>query len=341
MRTPLLSCFFLPLFFVGALGQSTTTVVPITPSKGAATTGESGTTPSADYAAEALVIEHMDLVLRMAADGTGSRQTTIAARLQTDAAARQLGVVYVPYASSSERVEIAYVRARHADGTVTETPTSEAIDMPNPVTREAPFYSDLKQMQIPVKNLRAGDRLEWQAKVVRTKAEAPGQFWGQENFVEDGVVLSEAIELRVPKDTYVNVWSPKNKPTETVDGGERIFRWTSSQKKPTVGKEADAEKELKKKQVWTAEQELDAKEGKFPSVAWTTFKSWEAVGAWYQGLESDRIVPDAAIKAKVAELTAGKTTEEEKVRAVYGYVATQVRYIGVAFGVGRYQPHRA
>jgi tetratricopeptide (TPR) repeat protein len=341
MRTPLLSCFFLPLFIVGALGQSTTAVVPITPPKGAATTADSGRAATADYSAEALVIEHLDLVLRMAADGTGSRQTTVVARIQTDAAARQLGVVYVPYASISERVEIAYVRVRHPDGVVTETPASEAIDMPNPVTREAPFYSDLKQMQIPVKNLRVGDRLEWQAKVIRTKAEAPGQFWGQENFVEDGIVLSQTMELRVPKDTYVNVWSPKNKPAETMDGGERVFRWVSSQKKPTVGKEADAEKEQKKKQVWTAEQELDAKEGKLPSVAWTTFKNWEAVGAWYQGLESDRIVPDAAVKAKVAELTAGKSTEEEKIRAVYGYVATQVRYIGVAFGVGRYQPHRA
>ena len=69
-----------------------------------------------------------------------------------------------------------------------------------------------------------------------------------------------------------------------------------------MGKEADAEKELKKKQVWTAEQEFDATQGKLPSVAWTTFKNWEAVGAWYQGLESDRIEPDATVKAKVAEL---------------------------------------
>ena len=39
------------------------------------------------------------------------------------------------------------------------------------------------------------------------------------------------------------------------------------------------------------------------------------------------------------ELTAGKTTDEAKVQAVYNYVATQIHYIGVAFGVGRYQPH--
>ncbi len=65
------------------------------------------------------------------------------------------------------------------------------------------------------------------------------------------------------------------------------------------------------------------------------------MGAWYRGLERDRHTPDADIKAKVAELTAGKTTQEDKVRAVYDYAALQVRYVGVAFGIGRYQPHQA
>jgi tetratricopeptide (TPR) repeat protein len=338
MRTTLLSFLFLPLFFVSALGQSTTTVVPITPLKGA---GQAPANSAPDYSSEPIVIEQLDGVYKMAANGTGSKLTTVRARVQSEAAAKQLGIVGIAYASNSEHVEFNYVRVRHPNGSVTETPVSGAMDMPAPITQQAPFYSDLKQVQVPVRGLQPGDTLEWEAKSIRTKAETPGEFWGTDNFTEDGVVLSQTIELHVPKDIYVNVWSPKNKPTETVDGSERIFRWASSQKKPTVGKEADAEKELKKKQVWTAEQELDAKEGKLPSVAWTTFKSWEAVGAWYQGLEGDRIVPDAAVKAKVAEVTAGKTTEEQKVRAVYGYVATQIRYIGVAFGIGRYQPHHA
>ncbi|HEY6374482.1 MAG TPA: DUF3857 domain-containing protein [Edaphobacter sp.] len=294
-----------------------------------------------DYSGESAVIEHFDTVYQMAADGTGWRQATMAVRVQSEAALRQLGVVTIPYAGNSERVEIAYARVRRPDGTVVETPVTEAMEMPDPVTREAPFYSDLKQKQLPIRSLRVGDTLEWQAKVVRTRAEAPGQFWGRESFVEDGVVLSQTLELRVPKDTYVNVWSPKNKPAESIVGGERIIRWNASQKKPSVGKEAEAEKEAKKKEVWTEEQELEATQGKLPSVAWTTFNSWEAVGAWYRGLEGNRMVPDVEIKAKVAEVTAGKATQQEKVRAVYGYVATQIRYVGVAFGVGRYQPHTA
>ncbi len=294
-----------------------------------------------DYSAEPMVIEHVDEVYTMAADGTGSTRHTVVARIQSESAVRQFGVINLAFASSSAHVEIGYLRVRRPDGSVTETPASAAIEMASPVTTAAPFYSDLKQMQIPVRNLRVGDTLEWQATIVTTKAEAPNQFWGQESFVSDTVTLSQTLELRVPKDLYVDVWSPTHKPTVTVAGAEHVYQWTSSQLKPTVGKEADAEKERKKKEIWTPQQELDNKEGKLPAVAWTTFRNWEAVGAWYRGLELDRIQPDAAIKAKVAELIAGKTSEEDKVRAVYSYVASQIRYIGVAFGIGRYQPHLA
>jgi hypothetical protein len=337
MKTTLLCWFFLPVFSVGALGQGITVVFAKTPP----TSTVAASTSASDYSAEPIVVERLDSVYEMTADGTGSKLTTAVERVQSEASLKEVGVLTLPYAGSTQHVEIVYARVKHPDGTVVQTPVTQAMEMPSPVTVQAPFYSDLKQIQLPIRSLQIGDTLEWQVKITMTKAEAPGQFWGQESFLEDGVVLSQSLELRVPKDLYVNVWSGANKPVETVVGGERVFRWVSSQKKPTVGKEAEAAKELKKKQLWTAEQELEAKEGKLPSVAWTTFKSWEAVGAWYQGLESDRIVPDAEVKAKVAELTAGKTTEEEKVRAVYGYVATQIRYIGVAFGIGRYQPHRA
>ncbi len=302
------------------LGQSKTVTVPITPAKppqvaAASQTAESianVATKAGDYSSEPAVIEKSESVYTMAADGTGSRRQTIVVRVQSDAAVRQLGVLNVQFAGNSEKVELTYVRVRRPDGTVTETPVNEAIEMPSPVTTQAPFYSDLKQMQIPVRNLRAGDTLEWQVNVRSTKAEAPGQFWGSENFVSDAVILAESLELRVPKNSYVNVWSPKHKPAETVDGEQRVFRWTAVQLKPTVGKEADAEKERKKKHVLTDEEQLDQELGIFPDVAWSTFKSWEAVGEWYRSLEIDRVAPDAEVKAKVAEITAGKRVKKRR-----------------------------
>ncbi len=295
----------------------------------------------ASYGAESFVFEHWDSVYTFVADGTGSREGTVAVRVQSEAAVRELGVLTVPFASASERVEIVYARVRRTDGSVLETPVGDALELPDPVTRAAPFYSDLKQKQLPIKGLRPGDTLEWKARVTRNKADAPGQFWGQETFSDNGVVLSQRLELRVPEGKPINVWSPTLKPTETVEGKEHVYRWSTAHLEPTAGKEAEAAKELKKRRVWTEAEEVDAMQGKLPSVAWTTFRSWDEIGAWYRGLEGERMVPDAEVKAKTSELIVGKTTEEARVQAVYAYVATQIRYVGVAFGVGRYQPHAA
>lgn len=308
--------------------------------------GASATAPEAAkgedrYSAEPAVVERWDTVYRYNADGTGTKETTGAIRLQTDAALRQYGVVSMPFASGTEHLEFDYVRVRRADGTVVETPISDAMEMPAEVTRQAPFYSDLKQKQIPVRSLRVGDVLEYRVREVQTKADAPDAFWGAETMAEDVVVLSQTLEIRIPKTKQVTMWSPKSKPEVTEEGADRVWRWTSSHLQPTAGKEAEARKEAEKGKVLPEEDAVAVRLGKLPTVAWTTFPSWEAVGAWYQGLEVERAVADADVKAKTKELIAGKTTDEDKARALYAYVSSQIRYIGVAFGVGRYQPHAA
>jgi tetratricopeptide (TPR) repeat protein len=297
--------------------------------------------PAAQYAAEPLVVEHLTSLYRMESDGTGVREKTVVARIQGESALKQMAVIRTGFAANSEHAEWVYARLRHKDGSVTETPVATAIEVPEPVTREAPFYSDLKELQLPLKDLRVGDQLEWKMRVTRTRAEAEGEFWGSEAFLRDGVVLDQTLELDVPESRPLTVWSPKSKPEERVEGARRIYRWSFHETKPTVGKEADAAREAEKKRVRTAEEELDDREGRLPDVAWTTFQSWAAVGAWYRGLEGDRMVPDAELKARVAQLTAGKATQRAKVQAVYDYVALQIHYIGVGFGIGRYQPHAA
>jgi hypothetical protein len=313
----------------------------------AQTTPPSTKSDNVAYADEPIVIERADTVINMATDGTGWKEHILVARLQSDATVKKYSVLSVPYASDSEHVKLLYARVRHPDGTVAETQTTDAMDMPSPVTRQAPFYSDQKELQLPIRSLRVGDTLELKYRIIRTKSEVPGQFWGQEVFTDSAVVLSQTAELRVPTGIYLNVWSPSVKPVESASDAtadapaQHIYSWSHSQLNPTAGKDAEATAAVRKQILWTADQELDLEQGKLPTIAWTTFKSWEEIGAWYRSLEADRIVPDDTIKARVAELTVGKSNDEAKAHALYTYVATNIRYIGVAFGIGRYQPHTA
>ncbi len=78
-----------------------------------------------------------------------------------------------------------------------------------------------------------------------------------------------------------------------------------------------------------------------PRVTFSTFRSWAEVGNWYASLERDRREPTPAVRAKADEIVHGKTNDTEKAQALYEWVARNIRYVSLSFGIGRYQPHAA
>lgn len=282
------------------------------------------TQPAKEYADEAAVVERDESVYRYAADGTGVKTQTTVLRVQSNAALQAFAVLGFPYASGTQSLEIVYARVRKPDGTVVDTPAGDVQDQPAQATQIAPMYSDLHLKQLPVRSLAVGDTLEFETKLTQKIAEAPGEFWNVESFGAGLVYLDRRIELRVPKSKSVTVYSLKYPPEMVESGDERVYRWKGAQLRRSNAKDED-----------------DVPQDKTPPIAWTTFPNWEAVGLWYQGLIAGRDAVTPAIQAKADELTAGAKTDTDKVRALYEYVSQHNHYIGVDFGVGRYQPHMA
>jgi tetratricopeptide (TPR) repeat protein len=281
------------------------------------------------YASEALVIERTETTYKYNEDGTGERTSFVRMKVQTEAGATQFSVVSVPFASSSETPRLDSLVVHHPDGTITETPATDGMEMPAPVTQQAPLYSDLKMLQVPVRGLRAGDVLEFSVHFQRKNPEAAGHFWDLFAFTKNFVVLSEKLTLDVPKNKYVKQWSSDAKPTITQGPARTVYVWNSNQLKPTPsGAKKDDE---------TPEPPKPVK----ADVAWTTFHTWAEVGEWYRALSSPRAASTDAIRARADEITRAAPTPEAQVQALYAFVSTHIRYIGIDFGVGRYQPHLA
>lgn len=278
---------------------------------------------------EGVVIEHYDTLYRYNDDGTGVKQVSVKVKLQSEAGMRQFSVLSFPFAAAVESAHLDRLVVRHPDGTSSETPSTDAMEMPAPVTQQAPLYSDLKLLQVPVRGLRSGDEMEYVIHMDRKNPEAPGQFWGNETFLKGVVVLNETVTLDVPAGKYVQEWSGSVKPAITKSNGRQIYVWTTSQLEPTNAKpKSDDDAAAKPK---------DEK----PDIAWTTFHSWAEVGAWYRALAAPRAVPTDALKAQAAEITRDAGTPEQQAQAIYRYVSTRVHYVGIDFGIGRYQPHAA
>ena len=286
-----------------------------------------------DYSAEAFVVEQDSTRVIFENDGTSNRESTAQVRIQSDAGVQRFGVLTFSYQNSTETIDIDYVRVRKPDDTVVPTPPENAQDMATEVTRQAPFYGDLREKHVAVKGLGVGDVVEYRAHWRTTKPLAPGQFWFSYNFSHEGILLREQLQISVPRDRPVKWKSPESRPVITEEGGRRVFTWINSNL------------EHKSKEQERKDQEQNtyrAARGKYPppEIQLSSFQSWEEVGKWYGSLQQERTKPTAEIRAKAIELTQGMA-DDAKIQAIYYCVSEKFRYISIAFGIGRYQPHLA
>ncbi len=277
---------------------------------------------SADFSKEAFVLEKTAVRIREESDGTGVREMTARVRIQADAGVKAMAVLEFTYTASNQQVDIGYVRVIKPDGSVVVTPDYNTQDMPADVTREAPMYSDIHQKHVAVKGLGVGDTLEYKVTQRTVKPEVPGQFWLEYSFDKNTIILDEQLDLDVPSEKTVTVVSADVQPAITVADGRKLYHWASSNRA-----RPDPEKPVSKHQK--------------PSVQVTTFANWDEVGAWYRSLQKDQLAITPAIQSKVDALTKGLTSDDDKITAIFGSVALQTHYIGLSFGIGRYQPHPA
>jgi transglutaminase-like putative cysteine protease len=69
--------------------------------------------------------------------------------------------------------------------------------------------------------------------------------------------------------------------------------------------------------------------------------TWSDLGSWYYDLTRPRQQDSAQIRAKVAEITAGASSDWDRVQRLAAYTQSQIRYVAIEIGIGGYQPHPA
>jgi hypothetical protein len=285
-------------------------------------------TATAAKANAPFVVELLQNRLTFEADGKSSRDTIVRVRINSESAVRDFGMLVYPFASSFESLDVRYVRVGKPDGTVVETPSSDIQELDSAVSREAPMYTDQREKHIAVKSLTAGDLLEINVRWTVHDPVAPGHFWFNHSFFDAGACEKEVLELDLPREVKVSIRSGKVQLTVRDEGLRHIYRYeTSNLKEPEVSKIPASEKNY---------HGLEP-----PDVQLSSFTSWAEVGEWVNSQIQPKIKVTPEIQSKADELTKGKGSEEEKIHALYDFVSTRFRYIGIDLGIGRYSPHNA
>jgi tetratricopeptide (TPR) repeat protein len=298
-------------------------------------TSSSQTTPPAQKKAAApdpseqpAIIEEFSTTARFESDGNSTLTARKRIKIQNEAGIRLYGIITFNFIAGQE-FSIDTVEVHKKDGSTVKAGAANIQEVTSEISRVAPMYSDIRQKQVTVPGLSVGDEIIFQY----TAKQLPlvlNQFWFQYSFTKDAVVLSETVRIDLPKGQKIHVSSqPEYKPEIKTIGERTIYEWHTLNDKI---QEDTKNTVLKQQMTGTAPP---------PSIELSTFESWEQVGSWYYGLQHERATPSAAIRAKALELTKGIASPEAKIKALYQFVSLNFRYIGLDFGIGKYQPHNA
>src|SRR5690606_8933338 len=219
-------------------------------------------------------------------------------------APRSQGELFEPIPPEGDLTEILRARVHRKDGGVA-FPVEE--------------HNDGARPRIRWPELEAGDTVEvivrqWTSTAVGGRGDAPYYFMDYSGAPASHPLLYNEVIVETPPGhpLYVDVLHEGRVPykrIETDEGGLHVLRlvW----EKPMVVPEEPLAPHL---------SEI------VPVIVGSTFRTWADFRKWYAEAIRGFTEPDEEVRRLAAELTKGKTTREDKLRALFEFVADDIRY---------------
>ncbi|MCW3054093.1 MAG: Transglutaminase-like enzyme putative cysteine protease [Chthonomonadales bacterium] len=271
-------------------------------------------------------------VLLDTADITVKNDGTIVARYRQTyklftARARGLAEVNLPYNASYQKIHVLSARTIQEDGKVLDVPSSEFRHVAQ--FSEDLLYDDAQGMGFSLPGIKNNSVIDYTWEETTRPMYMPGQFWFSWTFAGPSPVECSRVTLHSPTNSPFhlalhNTQGGTPSTTTVVHDNITTTVWESAHLKPLV------------KEPMMPDWEEVA-----PRLEITSLSSWQEIARWYWDLQKPQTSSSPALKATVDQLTAGKTTLEEKARAIYAWVSQSVRYVGLEFGLSAFKPHRA
>lgn len=282
------------------------------------------------------VTEKMVDTLAFESDGSSTLHQMRRIKIQSEAGVQNYGLILVSFSTATSEVTFDYVRITKPDGAVINASFDDLQEVPAEVTQQAPMYSDIRVKHLPVPNLRPGDILEFSFAIHNAKPLIPNQFWFEYKFSKQVILLDYSLALSWPSAKPVLIHaSDKFTPEIAEANGRKTYSF--HYQNLSIPDDAEKKKDKNAKPHPAPDPDQENK----PDIQLTTFQSWKNLATTIDAMFSDRAKSTGEIDAKVASLIKGKTTDEEKISAIYRFVAQEYRYISISLGIGRLQPHSA
>jgi tetratricopeptide (TPR) repeat protein/transglutaminase-like putative cysteine protease len=239
-----------------------------------------------------------------------------------------------------QELRVDRVRVTRPDGSVLETYQESERSTSEPWYR---LYFDTRARTVTVPTLSPGDVLEIAYRMDDV---------GKENLLSDyfGDVTLLAGQSRRARAEYVLLMPQGRK----IHAGEQRIPGLSRAERTLPGGVVEHRWSARDLPRLQPEPGMPGWGESMPYIHVSTYADWSQVARFYWGLVRDQLRPDAQVRQAAERIAAGvpgarrppggppldRETELALVRAVYDFVVTNIRYVGLEFGIHGYKPYR-
>ena len=223
------------------------------------------------------------------------------------------------YAKDAETMEVLVARVIKPDGKVVVVPASDMKDTEQ--SGDSNIYDpNGRAIKVTFAGVAVGDAVELTYKLTR-KTPTRNNFFndifafqGGEPLVEASYTVDGPAAMPLTAQLYHTERGSRVTATKTTAGTRIHYVWATHdvpQILPEIAMNATSE---------------------MPTLVVTTDPSWQHFSKWWADLTASKMEITPELKAKVAELTKGAKTDDEKIHALYDFVSSDIRYRGLGVG---------
>jgi hypothetical protein len=223
------------------------------------------------------------------------------------------------YTKDAEKMEVLFAQVVKKDGTVIPVDKKDIQDVEE--SGDMNIYDPQgRAVKITFAGIAVGDVVEASYKLTRTLPTRVGYFNDASNFQSTQPILETTYTVDAPGSLPLTaeIYHPdrgsKIEATKTSAGDRIHYKWTAkniSQLVPEAAMNFSTE---------------------VPMLVVTTDPSWQHFSQWWAQLTEPKLKVTPEIKAKVKELTKDAKTNDDKIKALYDFVAQDIRYRGLGIG---------
>ncbi|HEY6081086.1 MAG TPA: DUF3857 domain-containing protein [Polyangiaceae bacterium] len=258
------------------------------------------------------------------ANGLSSQFRQVVFQPMTEPAAAAGRQYAFGYESDRQLVQLRGARVFRADGKVDEAVEYGEGSADDP---SVSMYTSARAFYVQFPRLEPGDVVELRYRIDDvTPRNEFGNYFGEIVALQGGEPVANAeYVLITPKERtfYFDQNVPGLTHSDSLVGNQRVYRFVAKDVRPL-----------------NPEPAMPPWPEVLGSVHVSTYKNWDDLGRWYWGLIKDQFDLDEETRKLAKKITEGKTSELDKVKAVYEWVIDNTRYVALEFGIYGYKPRR-